>query len=604
MNKYHTSSTDFLIEGTRALPARTHLRYGVPAVAMALVVVLLAGRSFYLQVVQGASFRDRAENNRIHEISIEAPRGIIYDRTGKQLVSNIPATDLVLDPILLPPQEEETALIENLLQLIPELSPEQVKNALQDCRTRGREIIIAKALSHDKVLQLQESEATIRGTRLASSLVRDYSPAHAMAHVLGYTSLVSDEDLTKNPDLLLRDQIGKSGIEKQYDKVLRGQPGVSYREVNASGRPQTDLGVTNPVAGQDISLTLDSELQEFIFGLFSERDGKRKEGDAVVKGAAVVVDPRNGEVLAAVSYPSFDPNAFSQGGNKGAAAIMDANQPLFNRFSDGTYASGSIIKPYLAAAALEENLITPQTTLVSTGGIRIGPWFFPDWKAGGHGVTNVTKALAESVNTFFYAITGGWEGQSGLGVERAKSYMEKFGWGTPTGVDLPSEASGFLPSPDWKEEVKGESWYVGDTYHFGIGQGDILVTPLQVAASTAAIADGKYLRRPHFVAGEDNRKQLPISATNMQVVRAGMRQTVTEGSGRALESLPLPIAGKTGTAQVGGVEDTHAWFTSFAPYDNPQFVVTVLLERGGAGDVDAVPVAKEIWQWLIENRQP
>lgn len=581
---------NFAIEDSQPRAPSTNVRAWLPILLLSLVVGLLIGRSFWLQVMHGASLRERAEHNRVYRIITEAPRGIIYDPTGLPLVSNVPATDLVFDPRSLPPREGESFLIDNILRLVPALQPDQVRSALEKCRTSGQVVPIARALDHAMVLTLEEQQENVRGTQLVSSLVRNYESGYALAHILGYTGL--------------SEKTGKQGLEKTYDASLRGTPGVTYQEVNASGKLQTQLGSSASVPGQDMTITIDYELQKFIYGLFSERE--HKHPDERTAGAAIVLDPRSGEVVAAVSYPSFDPNAFSQPRHQDevAAYLADPRQPLFNRAADGMYPSGSTIKPFLAAAALQEGIITPQTTVVSTGGITVGPWTFPDWKSGGHGITNVTKALAESVNTFFYAITGGYDNQPGLGVQRATAYLAKFGWGKPTGIDLPSEAAGFLPSPSWKLATTGEPWYIGDTYHLGIGQGDILVTPLQLATATAALADGHSLRQPHFSQQPtaSHSKNLPFSAASIDVVRQGMRQAVTDGSARALAVLPVDIAGKTGTAQIGGTAKTHAWFTGFAPYDHPQFVVTVLLEQAGEGDKEAVPFAKEIWQWLLEKR--
>jgi penicillin-binding protein 2 len=320
-------------------------------------------------------------------------------------------------------------------------------------------------------------------------------------------------------------------------------------------------------------------------------------------------------VRALVSYPSYDGNSFSQPAlrTQAAEAILDERQLLFNRAVSGTYPPGSTIKPFIAAGALAEDIITPGTTYQSTGGLSIGIWNFPDWKAGGHGTTNVTKAIAESVNTFFYLITGGDETRTGLGVKRTTNYLAKFGWGEPTGIDIPSEAAGFLPSPEWKEEVKDEHWYIGDTYHLAIGQGDVLVTPIQLAVSTASVANGGTVHEPFLVRAltwpDKDPKDRPttarhttVPAADIATVRAGMRETVTAGSGRSLSLLATPVAGKTGTSQISGTDETHAWFTSFGPYAEPELVVTVLVERGGAGDKVAAPIARDIWQWWGDNR--
>ena len=287
---------------------------------------------------------------------------------------------------------------------------------------------------------------------------------------------------------------------------------------------------------------------------------------------------------------------------------------MFNRATQGLYPSGSTIKPLLAAAALHQGLITPVTKYLSIGGFSIGPSFFPDWKAGGHGWTDVRRALAESVNTFFYIIGGGYDKATGLGIDKINEYAHHFGLGEKTGVDLPNESDGLVPDPAWKASVKKTPWYIGDTYHVSIGQGDLLVTPLQIANYVSAIANDGTLFQPHFLletadTGNDNRqrlksivrRQLSFKKEDLKVVREGMRQAVTSGSAVALASLPVSTAGKTGTAQVGG-RDPHAWFVGFAPYDSPQLVVVVLLENAGEGSTYAVPVAKEILEWWSKER--
>jgi len=293
----------------------------------------------------------------------------------------------------------------------------------------------------------------------------------------------------------------------------------------------------------------------------------------------------------------------------------DRQKPLFFRTIAGGYPSGSIIKPVIATAALEENIITPLTMILSTGGISYGSWFFADWKSGGHGMTNAIKALAESVNTFFYYVGGGYGNFKGLGPERIDKWLERFGIGKITGIDLFGENAGFVPTPQWKQSVHHEPWYPGDTYNLSIGQGDLLVTPLQVANYTSAIANNGTLYQPYLVkkiVQPDNQTISEIvpkilsshlaSSSSLEVVREGMRAAVTSGSARSLADLPIAVAGKTGTAQVEG-KSPHAWFTCFAPYDHPQIVLTILVENGVEGSAAAAPVAKEVLNWWAANRK-
>lgn len=597
-------STELIDHVTKKKTPTEHRRFGVLSGVLFCVMLLILGRGIYLQIVMGSTFRTKAENNRVDAIILPAPRGILYDKNHVQLTENISSTDLVFDPRTLPTLEHESYLLDRLVELVPSLKPDDIRSALSRTRTTQRETLLLKAIDHDSVLKIEQAQSQVPGVKLVSSLVRKYPFREALAHVLGYTSPVTAEEMSKDDSLVATDTTGKGGIEQQYDTALRGQHGTTYTEVTASGQQKTDLGEKPATPGQDITLTIDSSLQQFIYGLFSERDAKAKEQNAdPVQGSAIVLDPKTGAILALVSYPSFDPNIFSQPSlRRNAESIFEASlQPLFNRAVDGMYPSGSTIKPFLAAGALQEGIITPQTTVRSTGAITVGPWRFADWKAGGHGITDVKKALAESVNTFFYMLAGGLDTHPGLGVDKATTYLKEFGWDAKTGIDLPSEAPGFLPSPEWKLKATGQPWYIGDTYHLGIGQGDVLATPLQVAVSTAAVANTDGWYQPHVIEGSAKKHLIGISAQNIRVVQEGMRQAVTEGSARSLSTLSIPVAGKTGTAQIGGTEKTHAWFTSFGPYDNPEIVVTILLEKGGAGDVDAVPVAKEVWQWLAEH---
>ncbi len=605
-----------VIEGIVAPPVASPRRFGVLYGLLILLSIGLLGRSFYLQIWQGSRFLQAAEGNRVAINLLPAPRGIMYDTHGLQLVENIASTDLLIDPLLLPSEENEAPLIEKLPGLVG-ITPTNVRDAVTTARQKQRSTLLLKALDHDLVLKLEEVKVELPGIRLASSLVRQYPYTAALAHAVGYTGPISSEELQEQPSYAPTDITGKTGIEKQYDSILHGTHGATYQEVNAAGHPQKELGSKAAIAGSDITLALDAELQAYIYQLFVDLAEQRKDmpNTAPVSGAVVALDPRSGAIRALVSYPSYDPNIFSQPSLRGSGAELFTapDRPLFNRVLDGEYPPGSTIKPFLAAAGLEEGVITPQTTVQSTGMLRIGQWEFPDWKSGGHGTTNVNKAIAESVNTFFYLLAGGDEEHTGLGVVRIKNYLEKFGWGSPTKIDLPSEAGGFLPSPAWKEKVKKERWYIGDTYHLGIGQGDVLATPLQVASATSAVANAGTWYTPHMIEKisppgvseqiiQPDSRALQLHTSSLTTVREGMRSTVTEGSGRALAALPLPLAGKTGTAQIGGSADTHAWFTSFGPYDSPELVLTVLLEKGGEGDKDAVPFAKNIWEWWADNR--
>lgn len=410
----------------------------------------------------------------------------------------------------------------------------------------------------------------------------------------------------------MTDYFGKTGLEASYEEYLRGINGKQKIEVDSAGNLKKNLGTEDPINGSDLHLGLDAGLQEEIQDVLEKKLLETKTETA----AAVAINPRNGEVLALISLPGFDNNLFSQGisAEDYERLISDENKPMFNRAISGGYPPGSTFKPLVAAAALEEKIVTPDTTINCHGGIRIGSYNFPDWKT--HGVTDIRKAIAESCDVFFYSVGGGWESISGLGIDKIKKYADKFGLGRITGVDIPGEASGLVPDKNWKENRFGERWYVGDDFHCAIGQGFVTVTPLQLANYTAAIANGGTVYRPHFVSyikkidGTEEKIEPKIigrnfiSPQNLQIVREGMRQAISSegGSARQLADLKVAVAGKTGTAQFGSDNKTHGWFVSFAPYDNPEIAMVVLVEGGGEGHSTAVPVTKEIYKWYFEER--
>lgn len=584
-----------------------------------IVLVVLLGRSFWLQVIAENNYRGLAEGNRIHEIIQKAPRGVIYDRGGAVLAKNNPQFVLLLTEKTIPRPNKEA--YQQSLQDIATAT----NHSLQDIETLAKEsnknaqpVIVQDAIPYEDALKMIVSLKDVQGLTVESSFHREYPAGDWFSHLLGYTSKMNREEylVKKEEGYRLNDEIGKTGIEKTHETNLHGTDGVTRVEVNRVGRAQRVLNQDQAKAGNNLILSIDGNLQKLIY----EKLKKTVDERGVPGASAVAINPQNGEVLAMVSYPSFDNNQFSGGipQDEYKTLLENPQKPLFNRPVSGEYPSGSTFKLVVAAAALEERVISPTTTVSSTGGLKIDTYFFPDWKAGGHGVTDVHKALADSVNTFFY-LAGGGDNQTntGLGVERIVAYARKFGLAKKTGIDLPGEADGFLPSKAWKEEKKNEPWYIGDTYHLAIGQGDLLVTPLQVAAYTAIVANGGKQYQPHLVhavvhslSGEKKtvepvlENERVTSPESIQIVREGMRQTVTNGSARSLNTtVPVPSAAKTGTAQFGVKNKTHAWFTAFAPYDNPTIAITILVEEGGGSNDTAVPIGREVLAEYFKNPQ-
>ena len=577
-----------------------------------LLFIIIGGRLFTLQVINGNKSLQEAEGNRVREKVVRAPRGIIYDTKGVPLVKNIPNYDLTIMPSNLPFDKKQR---EAVLEKVATLSGTPLSDVKKKITEKGtnftQSILISKNITKDTAILIESQLSDLSGVRVEVNPIREYLDSGLLSHSLGYVGRISENELKNNQDYLLNDYIGKSGVEKSFERYLRGVAGKEQVEVDSKGRNEKILGSTVPLPGDNLKLSIDFELQKKI----TESLQKEMQIAKVSKASAVAINPQTGEILAMVSLPTYDNNLFANGISEADynKLLTDENKPLVFRPVAGEYPSGSSIKPFIAAGALEEGTITESSTVNSTGGIKIGEFTFPDWKAGGHGVTNVLKAIAESVNTFFYAIGGGYQNIKGLGPEKMKSYLEKFGFGNYLGLDILGESKGSVPDPEWKERVKAEQWYLGDTYNMAIGQGDILVTPLQIANATAIIANGGTYFEPHFVSsildgnGKEKEKISPkvvkssvISTMTDDIVRRGMRQTVTSGSASSLKNLPVEVAGKTGTAQFGpNNSKQHAWFTSFAPYNNPTIALTVLLEGAGGGDVYAVPVANDVYKYYF-----
>ncbi|MFA5155035.1 MAG: penicillin-binding protein 2 [Patescibacteria group bacterium] len=627
------------------------------ALAALLAFIILGGRVFWLQVTKNDYYSLLSEGNRLRAETIEPKRGIIYTSDRQPLVRNKANFVLYFKPIDLP--RDELAR-DNLLRQISGLlsgtstvavaarlsapgaaSPVdivadnatfyQLKDALSKVKIGSLEsyqpLFVADNIDYDRAMLIMLHLSEWPGVYLTNKIRREYllpvassSPTvlgeSSFSHILGYTGKISDAELqTAGADYSPIDYVGKMGIEYAWEKELKGSPGKKNIEVDALGRQKKIINEVPARDGYNLKLSLNAALQQKAEEVTQAYLKKAN----LHRAAVIVMNPNNGEILALVSLPSYNNNLFAKGISQADydKFLNDPDHPLFNRAVSGEFPSGSTIKPIFASGALQDKIITAATTMLSTGGLRIGEWFFPDWKAGGHGLTNVKTALAWSVNTFFYYIGGGYGDFKGLGVSGLVKYARLFGLGEITGVDLPGERPGFVPTADWKEQTKKEPWYIGDTYHFAIGQGDVLVTPLQVANYTTAIANGGTLYEPHLVSeilAPDNSlvqavqpkvlRRNFIDPANLEIVREGMRETITLGSARSLNSLPVAVAGKTGTAQWSTKKGPHAWFIGFAPYDQPQIVIAVLVEEGVEGSAIAAPIAKDILNWYFTTQVP
>lgn len=581
--------------------ARRARRVGIFLLSIVFGILLLRVGNW--QILHGDDYRTTADNNRTRIKTVIANRGVVTDRNGVLLAWNTPTFHLVVNRKDIPEKSEDRVSWFTNLATTLRMSTDSWEEEYQHSSSSDQTVLLSEDVPYTTALAFLSRVDATPGVTVELAPRRSYitNAIPTLSHVLGYTGTLSSEAYDAVKDLGYRrfDITGKQGLEKQYESDLRGTPGTQATEVNAQGKVVRTLKKVDAVNGKDLVLSLDSGFTAAIENILTAR-----LATATAKRAAVVVtNPQNGEVLALVSYPSYDANLFTDGISQTAysALLNDPNAPLFPRAYQGEYPAGSTIKPIYASAALMEKIITPATSFLSVGGLWLGNRFFPDWRAGGHGFTNVYHAIADSVNTFFYIIGGGNEAIDGLGLERLMQYAKLFGLSTKTGIDLGNEADGFLPTKAWKEETKGEPWYVGDTYNVSIGQGDVLVTPLQMNRTTMVFANGGNLITPHLL------KDVPVEETKilpddiLEIVRDAMRQTITNGSATSLQAVPVPVAGKTGTAQWATGRVPHSWFTGFAPYDNPTVCITVVVEEGG-DQAFAIPIAREVLTWYFTNR--
>lgn len=556
-------------------------RYLLLPIFALLIFIFLFVKLFSLQLLEGSYYKRLADNNRTKTVVVHAPRGIIFDRNGKPLVFNVPGF-----------REEKDGKVNLLTQ----------EEALPFLAQKGSDLEIDS--------------------------LRQYPYREAFAHVLGYVGQISEDELKKDKYLNYSggDIIGKAGIEQRWEQTLKGVDGKKLVEVDSGGKEIRSLGEADPISGRDIQLTLDAGLQKATYDAMKE----------VVKGAAIVSTPK-GEILALFSAPSFDPNLFTMGEQYKPATdsayqdissiLLDSeNQPLLNRSIAGTYPPGSTFKLITAASGLENQIIDENYIVSDNGTLRLGAFSFANWYFTQYGKTegdvNVVKGIKRSNDIFFYKLA------EKVGVSKISEMAAKFGVGKALGLDLNGEEGGILPGASWKEDAIGEQWYLGDTYHFGIGQGYLLTTPLQVNGWTQVIANEGTLYQPQLIRNTTNKpiRKKFLSEKTVSLIRQGMIEAceptgvawplfefrvknkelridgknflaVPEStvSGSLKDFRKVSIACKTGTAQHGGEKDMpHAWITLFAPAYNPEIIITVLSESSGEGSNVAAPIAKKI----------
>ncbi|PYN22365.1 MAG: penicillin-binding protein 2 [Candidatus Rokuibacteriota bacterium] len=581
-------------------------RVMVIATAVIFAFLVLIGQLWYLQVLEGGRFLDASDKNRIRVRPIAAPRGILYDRHGTPLVDNRPAFTLSLIPRELPRDVETRDAVLGRVASLLHIPYQELIDAVTRVQPDSLlPVRVRRGLTLADVAKVEEWKLELPGVIAEVEPQRVYPTSRFAAHLLGYVREASDEQL-KQGRYRRGDMVGQSGLERLLDEHLRGQDGGERIEVDAMGRPVRRVQQTEPHSGAQVVTTIDRGIQEA-----AER---AMEGQA---GAVVVMDPRSGDVLAMVSTPAFEIDRFTGTIERDAwlRVVQDPNFPLLNRTIQSQYAPGSVFKVLVAAAGLQEGTLTPLDRTYCDGEFQLGSATFKDWKEGGHGTVDLHHALVHSCNIFFY--------EAGLKIGGAAivRYASAFGFGQPTAIDLPGEKNGFLPRPHVGRGRPGRPYPAGETVNMSIGQGALLVTPMQVARFMAAVANGGVLWRPRLVQRVERPDQGVVWSDQGQVtghvelspvVWAFLRQSlwaaVNDGGTGAAARIPgLDIAGKTGTAQMIAKSKAekgqdHAWFAAFAPAKAPEVVVVVFAERGGKGGQVAAPIARKILNAIFFER--
>jgi penicillin-binding protein 2 len=600
---------------------RLRLVLSLGFVAVMLLILLL--RFFYLQVIRSDYYHTMADSNRIYVSPIVPNRGLILDRNGVVMAKNYSGYTLEIAPDKV---KDMNALIGELSRLV-EITPKDVERFKKLLTERqARETMpIRNQLTDEEVARVASQLFRFPGVEIKARLFREYPFGDVTSHLIGYVGRInqSDIDQLEESDAAANyqgsDYLGKTGIEQSYEKQLHGKTGFEQVEVDASGRAVRVLSRTAPQSGSNLVLTLDAKLQEVAEKAFGD-----------YRGALVAIDPTNGEVLAFISKPGYDPSLFIDGIDTDTwnALNNSIDTPLNNRALRGQYPPGSTIKPFLALAGLHYGTRSPSYAISDPGYYMLpgSRHQYRDWKVGGHGKVDMFKAIVISCDTYFYGLA------NEMGIENMHDYLSRFGFGQKTGLDMEGEAAGLLPSPEWKEKRYNQIWYPGDTVSAGIGQGYTLVTPAQLAFATATLANDGVAFQPHLVKAIESAgggevatpiKQLfdlKIDPAHLQLVKSAMEAVTKPGGTASVASYGAKylIAGKTGTAQVITIKQgekydakkvseynrDHAWFIAFAPADKPRIAMAVLVENGGHGGTTAAPIARKVMDYYLLGKMP
>jgi penicillin-binding protein 2 len=596
-------------------------RLAIIAGFVLVMFVLLFLRFFYLQVVMHAHYDTLAEANRISIVPVAPNRGVIVDRNGVVLAHNYSAYTLEIMPSKV---ENLDALIDELAMLV-EIAPKdrrRFKKLLHESKN-FESLPIRTRLSEEEIARFAANRFRFPGVELKARLFRQYPQDEIFSHVVGNIGRINQRDVDQLeesgmlPNYRGTDYIGKTGLEQSYERFLHGTTGVEQVEVDSGGRVVRALSRTPPVSGNNLTLTLDAKLQEVVYHAFGDR-----------RGALVAIEPATGGVLAFVSKPGFDPNLFVDGIDPQNWNELNnsPDRPMVNRALAGTYPPGSTFKPYMALAALTYGKRTPQQTISDPGYFSFGGRLFRDSKPGGYGTVDMHKSLVVSSDTYYYMLA------NDLGIDAISRFMALFGFGSRTGIDVPGESAGILPSQEWKMRRFKQKWYAGETISIGIGQGYNAYTPLQLATAIATLANDGIMFRPHIVDFvEDIRtrertliepkplRTLDVKPEHISFVKDALVGVNKEGTGRrAFAGAEYVSAGKTGTAQVIGMKQgekyiesrveerfrDHSLFIAYAPADKPRIALAVIVENGGFGARAAAPIARLVFDYYLLGKLP
>jgi penicillin-binding protein 2 len=554
-------------------------------------MLLLVLGMVYFQLVKADEYVNMASNNRLRVIRLLSPRGSIYDASGVPVAVNVRTFEIKTYPMNLRTDEEFVSTAALFARHgIPMTSADLRENVDKQYIAPYRAVSVANNLTLAQISDLVMDPDFSQGLFPSPVWRRIYPTGALVAHVIGYVGEITRDELEDQRDLYYQagDIVGRNGIEAMYEENLRGVVGEQVVEVDSRGRRLRNVNYSDPQKGSDIKLTLDLAAQREALRLMEGR-----------KGVLVAMDVNDGSVRVFLSSPSYDPNPLAWGiSSKAWSALLDdPDKPMMNRVIGGAYPPGSTFKVVTAAGLLMENVVNTRTTVFCPGYFRIGdpPRTFRCWRRSGHGTEDIVGALRDSCDVFFY------QNSVKLGIDKLVEWGRDFGVGERTGIDIPGESRGTIAGGEWKRNRTGEPWYQGDTVNYAIGQGYLLMTPMQLARVYAAFANGGKLVVPRFNAEKAPEwRNVKVSKANMDIIRRGIRDVVERGTGRVAGTYGVEIAGKTGTAQ-NSQGDDHAWFVGYAPVDNPKYVSVALIEGGGSGSSVAGPVVAQMLAYLLRN---